>query len=198
MIKTASVTTATADPVDLEEVKDHLRLPPGETAEDDYLQGLLDSAVEFVQDYTGQKLLTQTHYVYFDEWPCSDHVELPFAPLQSVSSTGFSYVGSTGATNIFSSTGWRTDTVSFPPRVVLKYDSDWPTETLDNSNPIRVKGTFGYTTQGKIPASLKHAIKLLISDWYENRESIVTGVTVNSIPNHVRNLLDRYKVNYFK
>jgi uncharacterized phiE125 gp8 family phage protein len=197
-IITQAVTTATDDAISLEEIKDHLRIERGETADDEYLEGLRDVATEHVQDLTGLRLLTSVWYSYREDWPDHDNFELPYAPLQSVASTGITYTPSSGGSLKFSSTGWQQDSVSVPPRVVLKYDNDWPSEQLDINNPIRIKATYGYATSSKIPASLKHAMLLMIGNWYEHRESIVMGVSPAEIPRYITNMLDRYKVRFLR
>ena len=198
MIKTQAVTTATDDAITLEEIKDHLRIERGETIDDEYLERLRDVATEHVQDLTGLKLITSVWYSYRNDWPDNDHFDLPFAPLQSVASTGITYTPSSGGSLKFSSTEWQQDSVSIPPRVVLRYDDDWPSEQLDINNPIRVKATYGYTTSGKIPASLKHAMLLMIGNWFEHRESIVMGVSPAEIPRYIMSMIDRYKVRFLR
>lgn len=198
MIKTQAVTTATDRPIILEEVKDHLSIDRGETVHDDRLNLLLDAAIDRVQNYTGRKLLTSVWYSYYDNWPVKDHFDLPYAPLQTVASTGVTYNPSTGGTTRFSSTAWQQDTVSIPPRVVLKFDDVWPSEQLDINNPIRIKATYGYTTSGKVPAMLKHAMLLMIGDWNEHRESIVMGVAPASIPRYIERMMDDYRVRYLR
>jgi uncharacterized phiE125 gp8 family phage protein len=198
MIRTQVVTTATDDAITLEEIKDHLRVERGETNEDEYLERLRDVATEHVQDLTGLKLLTSVWNSYYDNWPPHDHIDLPYAPLQTVTSTGVTYTPSTGGSLKFSSTGWAKDTVSMPPRVVLKYNDDWPSEQLDMNNPVCVRATYGYTTSSKIPASIKHAMLLMIGNWFEHRESVVMGASPAEIPRYITNMLDRYKVRYLR
>jgi len=182
-MKTVLVTSSTGEPITLEDLKAHLRIMPGETEDDDYLNALISMSREYVEQVTNRKLMPQSWKLYLDAWPDKDYVQLPYGKVVSVPSTGIVYTNSTGDSTTFSSTAWSASTASDPGRVYLEYDSDWPTVTLDNKDPISVEFVCGYSTRAKIPGSIKHAMKVVCSNYYENRESIVTGMTVTaSIP----------------
>jgi len=80
------------------------------------------------------------------------------------------------------------DTDEEPGRVVLGYDESWPSETLYPTNAIEIIYTCGYGAYaGNVPESIKAAIKVYLSDLFENRESIVVGpgfssITLKTIP----------------
>jgi uncharacterized phiE125 gp8 family phage protein len=176
-MKVSKTSGPTLYPLRLDEIKAHLRIPEGETNEDDLLNGLQDAAVEYVENHTNRKLLTQTWKVYFDDWPNGDSFEIPYPPLQSIPSTGVVYTNSTNDSTTYGSTKWASDTVSEPGRLVREYEeSTWPTTaTLHNNNPIAVEFVCGYTTGSNIPQSIKSAMLLIIGDLYENREQSVVG-----------------------
>jgi uncharacterized phiE125 gp8 family phage protein len=159
----------------MREIKEHLRIPRGFTFDDDYLERLHDVATAWVEDYTNRKLAQQRWKVYLDEWPDSDSIYLPLAPLSSAPSTAIVYKDSDGDSTTFSSSAWEFDTVSSPGRIALKYSEDWPTATLWNVNPISVEFLCGQASTA-IPEKIKHAILLVIGDLYENRENTVLGV----------------------
>lgn len=48
-------------------------------------------------------------------------------------------------------------------------------------------------SEGSIPPLLKHAVKLLICNFYENREDVIVGAVVNKIPISYRYLISKYK-----
>ena len=148
----------------LEDIKNHLRIPVGETDEDDFLIGLHNSAQEYVENYTNRKLLTQSWNVYFDDWPDGDSFEIPYPPLQSIPSTGVVYTNSTNDSTTWGSTKWSYDAVSEPGRLVREYEeSSWPTTaTLHNNNPIAIEFVCGYTTASNIPQSIRQAMLLII------------------------------------
>ena len=47
---------------------------------------------------------------------------------------------------------------------------------------------------GVLPPDLRHAMKLMISQWYELREPVITGTIVTPIPNSVEALLWPWKI----
>lgn len=196
-VELKSTSTDAMQVIGLDEVKDHLRIPRGEPSEDDYLETLREVAIDTVQSYTGRKLLTQTWYYYQDEWPSTDNIEMPFAPLQSVPATGIYYTNSTNDSTTFSSTEWAADTASEPGRIILEYDSEWPTSAvLDTNNPIRYEFVCGYTTPSNIPAPIKHATKMIISELYENREESLIGQSVTPMPWVAKRLLAPYRMSW--
>lgn len=199
-MRTVVVTSATGEPVTLEEAKQHIRIEIGETVEDDLISGLITVARQRVENITGRKLMPQSWKSYYDDWPNKDYIELPYPPLRSMPSSAVVYKKSTGNSTTFSSTAWDPDTVSEPGRCILNYADDWPTATLHNNNPISIQFNCGYSTGGKVPETFKLAIKLLVGHWYENRESIIvspSGMAIQEVPETVKSLLAPYRMHRF-
>jgi len=186
-MKTELVTDATGTISSTSDVKAHLRVST--TDDDPYMLTLLKVATDRVEEYTNRKLMTQTWYAYFDDWPDGNSIELPYAPLQSVGSTAIVYYDSNGSTTVMDSTKYVSDTVSEPGRVVLRNDCDWPTTSLYNSNPIRVEFTAGYGAASDVPDHYKQAALIWTADMYEQRESFIVGQTVTGMPNSVESIL---------
>jgi len=174
LLKTELLDPTTSVAVELEEIKEHLRIPKGFTHDDDYLERLHDVAVNWVEDYTNRKLAHQRWKVYLDEWPSGDSIHLPLAPLSSAPSTAIVYKDSDENSTTFSSSAWEFDTVSNPGRISLKYNEGWPTDTLWNVNPITVEFLCGLSSTA-IPEKTKQALLLVIGDLYENRENTIIG-----------------------
>ena len=173
-MKTVLKTAPTNKPVTLREAKEHLRIVLGNTDEDDYLEALLDAAIERTEQFLRRRLITQTWYYYLDDWPGVDAIKLPYGKLQSV--TSVKYTDSDGDQSTFSSANYIVDTNQDPGRVVLAYGETWPTATLYPSNPIEIEYVCGYGDDGSdVKAMIRHAIKLAISDLYENREPTFIG-----------------------
>jgi len=193
-MKTSLVTGPTASPITLEEIKNHLRITVGETFDDELLKSYRSAAVELAENITNRKLMTQTWYAYYDDWPDDEYIELPYAPLQSVSSSGILYTNSTSGTTTFGSSAWAYDSVSAPGRIVLENDEDWPTDVLHQNNPIQIKFVCGYSASSNVPRSIKNAMLLMIGHWYENREETLVGQTIMKVPMAVNSLLAPYRV----
>jgi uncharacterized phiE125 gp8 family phage protein len=140
-----------------------------ESAEDEYIEGLITVARDIVQDHTGRRLINQTWNYYIDEWPCKDNIKLPYAPLVSVSS--IKYTDCNGTVYTLSTDEYIVDTNSEPGRIVLPYDGNWPSVTLYPVNPINIEYVSGYGTSTNVPKTIKQAMKLIVGDLYENREN---------------------------
>ncbi len=81
------------------------------------------------------------------------------------------------------------DTKSEPGRIVLNYGKSWPSTTLRPANGVCVAFTAGYgTARESVPAAVKQAMLLLITEWYENRSQILDKADP-SIPHAVDSLL---------
>ena len=195
-MRVATVTSATGEPLTLEEVKKHLRLETGDVEEDEYLDDLITVARQRAEYLTGRQLMPETHYYYVDNWDINggDYIYIPDAPLRGIASSGVYYTDNDGDSTTFASTAWSVDTVSAPGRLVLNYNDSWPTDVLDDNNPIRIEFTCGYSSRSAIPRSIKQAMKIMVSDMYENRESYVMGQTVSDKLDTIRALLSPYRI----
>ena len=72
--------------------------------------------------------------------------------------------------NTFSSTKYSANTVAWPGRVQLKYGADWPSETLETNEPIKVTFVAGYgATRALIPDEIKQCILMYVDDLYQHR-----------------------------
>ena len=192
-MKLVTVSPSTFDPVDLEDVKRHLRLETGETREDEYLRDLVKAAADRVEGMTNRALTKRTLKLYLNNWSTSDSFELPYAPLSTQVKATIQYRDADSSTITFASTAFSMDSASEPGRVCLGYNDDWPTVTLNNMNPISIQYQCGYPASSAIPSRLKQAVKIIVSDLYENRESVVIGQGVQTIRQHVKNLVRDYR-----
>ena len=203
-MRTVLITSATAEPVGLGDMKRHLRLSTstGMGGSDSVITGFISAARRHIEDYTSRKLLTQTWQVNFDKWPSDEYFDMPYPPLLGIFSSNLTYKDTDGTTNRIWSSGsnqWEVDTVSEPGRLHLKYGEDWPTATLYNVNPITIKFICGYGTTDagdptQIPEGMKLAVKLIVGHYYENRENTIVGQTVKEIPEGAKGLLYPYRI----
>jgi uncharacterized phiE125 gp8 family phage protein len=79
-------------------------------------------------------------------------------------------------------------------RITLADGCTWPNGTLYPSNPIEVQFVCGYGLAVDVPAQIKQAMKIILSDMYENREISVVGVSFQQMDT-VNNLLSNYRLN---
>ena len=192
-MKTALKTAPTGYPVSIKEAKEHLRLEIGDTYQDDYLETLIQAATKNAEMICKRRLITQTWYYYLEQWPCENYITIPFGQLQSV--TSIKYKETDASESTWTASEYIVETTSDPGRVVLDYGESYPGEALYPSNPITIEYVCGYGTSSSVPAGIKHAMKVMMSDTFENRESEITGMSaVTSLPT-IRNLLRPYIIN---
>jgi len=177
------ITPATLEAVSLEELKLHLRIELDAPDEDEYLEGLVKSAREYVEDVTRRQLLTSTWDYYLDKWPTENFISLPFGNLQTVTHVKYKksdWVSPAAEESLTVTTDYLVETNSDQfGRIVLAYNESWPTDTLYPSKPIVIRFVCGWTTAALIPYEIKAAIKMIAAKLYESRGEDVLGQTVS-------------------
>lgn len=156
------------EPVTMDEARSHCRLD--DTDSDDVLAGLIAAARQYVEGVTRLALLTQTWDVTFPRF--GDVMQMPKSPLQSVSS--IKYLDEDGVQQTLASSVYRT-TGTEPGVITLDEDQEWPS-VQPVVDPVTIQIVCGYGTRTAVPATLRHAIKLLVGHWFENRENAVYGM----------------------
>lgn len=142
----------------------------GPTAEDDLLTDIIQASRESVEEITRRALLTQTWDYYLDAFPREDYFKLPFGNLQSVTHVKYTDSDST-TTTMTADTDYYVETNDDQcGRIILPYDTDWPTFTEYPYKAIVTRFVCGWTAASSVPSKIKSAIKLIASDLYENRE----------------------------
>ena len=153
------------------------------SADDDYIDALVKAARRHTEHVTKRALITQTLVDTRDGFPSGRIIELERPPLQSV--TSVEYKDESDQTQTFASSKYTVDTKSSPGRIILNDDQTWPT-TSDNGNALTVTYVAGFGDDATdVPWELVHAIKFLVADWYENRETevIVAGIAAHQVSN---------------
>lgn len=192
-----STTEEVVEAVDLQELKEWLKVDEAETGEDLTI-GVLNTAARLrIESETRRALIKATFDQVMDDAPCEDVLELDRSPLVSVSSIrGFSDTDltDTGGTTL-SSTGYYVDTANEPGRVVLFNGQTWPTVTR-NANGFIARFVAGYSSQSSgVPEPLRTAVKALAAYWYERRGDEPTDdatMRQRPLPTHVRAILEDF------
>lgn len=184
-------TAPTVDPVTVDEAKAHLRI---DTPDDDTLIGTLISAVRGLgESITKRAFMTQTWYLYLDEFP--DAILVPLPPLASV--TSIKYVDADGATQTLDATEYQI-VKGDPGEIVPADGKSWPS-VRDQRDAITIEFVAGYASAAAVPEEIKAWIKIRVATLYENREAVVVGQTVAEIPrDFIDGLLDQYIVILFR
>lgn len=180
------------------------------STEDALLARLITAVRKQAEEECWRRFVTQTWDYYLDEWPNSptssikisrrgcreatnDYIEIPCPPLQTGAKLYYTEEGEEEV----EFTDVTEDIISEPGRLVLNTDCYWPSVTLADVNPIRIRFTAGYGLASAVDEGIKTALLMMLSDLYENRGSIVTGVSVAYINRAIDNLLAPYRANRF-
>ena len=166
-------TTSTGEPITRQQAKDHLRVTS--TGEDEYIDRLITTAREQVEQEARVCLIDRTLTEKYRTFPDASYMELTRQPLRSV--TSIKYVNSTGGTSTFSSTAYDVDTARKPGVVWLGYAQSWPT-TRDEHDALTVTYVAGHDTSTSgsgVPNLAKQACLLLVAHAFEERQPIVVG-----------------------
>lgn len=187
--KTVSIITAPASsPVSLADMKAYLRV---DTSSDDTLiQDFIDAAAETVKQYIRKSLITETleltmdgfssntiderldrlgpgvhtaSYPYFIGY--SNEVDLPFPPIQSITSVTTFNRSNTSA--VYSSDNYQLDETG--GRIYLNEGQTWP-DNLRDREAVKIRYVAGYGDADDIPKPIVQVIKQLVGKYYDCRE----------------------------
>jgi uncharacterized phiE125 gp8 family phage protein len=181
------VTAPAAEPIDLVEAKNHLRVDINE--DDILIESLVLLARRMSEGINNHRFVTQTWNIFMDGFPGSSTFYLPksLSPLASV--THIKYTDADDNQSTFSSANYVVDIYSEPARIKLSDDANWPTDTLTELNGVEIQVVVGYGDPDDVPQEFKQAIMLMIGHWYENREQVTVGDVAREIPLGVEALL---------
>lgn len=192
-------------PVTLEEAKAWCRID--HTDDDDLIQALLEAATAHLDGKNGtlhRCLEPQTWELAYDDFPdpnCNGDafIEIPLPPLIEIVS--IKYDDADGVEQTIDPANYSVDTKSVPGWVVPVSTFTWPTP-LDAINAVRVRFRAGYEEVDSgisgVPTPIKTAIKVMVVDWYENRESVANqNVSKIDIPATAERMLNQYRIHEF-
>ena len=176
------------EPVTTAEAKHHSRVDAG--ADDAYVAGLIKAARERVEQITGRQLITATYELRMHGF--YNPILLPRPPLQDV--TKIEYVDTGGSTQTVSAGIYDVDSHSNPARVHLAYAQSWPSyRSVPNAVTVTYDAGYG-DAASDVPSELRHAIKMLVGHWYENREQTIAGTIARPVPMGVPEVCRGYSV----
>ena len=172
--------------VSTSDLKEHLRITFNN--DDSYIAALESAAVNTVQNFCNIFLL-ETELTQYG-FNFSDVCILFKSKILT---------GTTPTLSVYSSGGWVAQTgVEFiteakPPRL-YKNNTSLSTPDSDITQKYKVVYKVGYASVGDIPQALIQAIKIIVADMYENRQSVIVGKAVSEVPKTAEYLMQQYKI----
>jgi len=182
------ITAPTAQPISLEEVKEHLRIVVTDATQDNYLGDIQDSAVDQFQSDAEYQVMTATYKLTLPDF-INDYIDIPLIPVTSITQVLYYLDQSTTSTLAENTDFYKVVT----DRYVRLYPfSSWPS-VGDRADAVQITFVAGYSTQSQVPARLLHGLKFLLGHYHENRQSVVVGPNVQKIPESYEAIVDKFK-----
>lgn len=208
------VTAPASEPISLAEAKAHLRLDT--PLDDGYVLALIAAARSYAEEVCWRGLVTQTwelvlrgfigedrfelrtpHYLapYGYVW-CgndrfTDYIELPRGHVGTLLTDAVKYIDENGTQQTLDSSVYSLDDVSVPGRLHLAPGKTWP-NTRPQWDAVRIRYPVGWAANA-VPAPIRQAMLLLISQMYEHRTPEVAGL-LSSVQFSVDALLQPYRL----
>jgi len=184
------------EPITLSEAKEHLRVDFSD--EDTYIGTLITTARKYCESYTNKVFITQSWRQNLDTFPRV--IKLKVSPVVSLTSLKYYDTNETQQTLTDNSDNFQKDFLSDCGSLHEGLVNAWPS-VGDTINAIEIITVCGYGAASSVPAEIKHAIKLMVSHLYENRDSVnvvVGGLAMQiELPNAVKHLLSPFRVKTF-
>jgi len=184
------ITPATLYPVTLTEAKLHLRVDS--TDEDTLINMLIAAATSHAEDYTWRTIMP-TVFEYVDD--DFDHeIKIDTFPIATIDS--IKYYDLTNTLQTVPSTQYESNLLECPAEIEPASGYYWP-DAYIRYDAVAVRFTAGYASAAVVPAAIKQAILMMVSNMYEHREDEITGTIVSGLSFTSKHLLNTYRVNRF-
>jgi len=209
--------TTDAEPLQVSDITTFLVIDQSNATAD--LQGMISAARLEAERENGRELAQKQWKLVLDRFPTNTHFWATFGasvagpyygerpynayapgdgriqlldPLVSVEA--FTYKKSDGTTvTLTENTDYLVDVDKHPGELCPPYGMQWPTDTLWPASPIQITFTAGFAPE-QVPATIKNAMKLLISEWYENRLPFSGVRFIAELPFSVRSAFQNDKL----
>lgn len=173
-----------AEPITVVEARAHCRIDADMSEHDSLLAVFIQAARERAEQETGRALITRTVRLTV---PATARLVLRPAPLGAISEVKL--IDEDGTETVVAAGDRRLDQTGPLPVLLLN--------TLTaGAYALQVTMTVGYGTAGTaVPAAIRAWMLMQVGALFENRESVVIGASVNTLPlPFVDGLLDPFRV----
>ena len=189
-------TPAASQVISTAEAKTHLRVDISD--DDTYIDTLIATATKLCEDYTNRAFITQTITQEFDYF--TSPLMLKVNPVISLTSLKYYDTDENQQTITDNTANFQKDFNSDNAAIYSGLTNSFPS-IGDTINPIEAIYVAGYGAASAVPDNIKHAIKLMVSHLYENREMVnvpIASMASNiPMPQAVKHLLAPYRLKHF-
>jgi uncharacterized phiE125 gp8 family phage protein len=191
------ITPSGIPPVTYDEAAEHLRVD----SDDDevYIGQLLAAAQEYVEGITGRATLSATYRLTAPDWDSittersgAHIITLDRAPLISVATVKHIIEGASTLTTM-SSANYAVMTTFDPGGIFFASTYTFPTLNAERPDAVQIDFVAGYAAVESSSQLVRHAIKILVAHWYENRLP-VAAVNLTPIPMTLRDIIHNQRM----
>lgn len=178
-------------PISLAELKAQTRVNFAD--EDALMLGYIRAAVEMCENFTGLGFITQTWTQTFSSFPTTSTGALLLRrrPLQEILSVN--YLDGAGADTVLGTTIYRAAGIGAdrsPSSIWLSDGSSWPTILPSTLEAVTVTYTVGFGDDHNfVPELIRQAVMMAAATWFNFREDVVQGQSVQELPFNSKVLL---------
>ncbi len=187
------VTRAKAAPLEVAKVRvDHLRSAIPD--DDAYIQTLIATAAEYVEEHACVALMESTWRMRLDRFPTGTvPLVLPMANVTAV--TEVAYTDPNGVAASWDLANVKLSADRSPPLLRPARGKSWPSAASE-PDAVSITFTAGAAKVEDVPPVLVQAMLLLIGHWYENREAIVVGTITKEMERAVDALIGKFAYDF--
>lgn len=188
MIRVDVTTPPASEPVVLADMRAHSRIDAVDTAQDDVLTLCIQAARSHIENATGRAMLTQTIRQTLDAFPLrGESILLLRCPVQSV--TSVVYTDTNGDAQTMSGSDYVTTLGQGISQIGLADGGEWPSARIQ-PGAVVITYVAGYASAGTVPADLRAAIRMLAAQYFEQRESAISGTIIAEVPLAVQAIIN--------
>lgn len=177
------------EPISVDQAKEFVSIDADVEEFDALLSSFIEAARGHVEAVTSTRLVEQTIELQADEW--SDLLALPIGPVSEVVS--ISYEDALGVAQSVDANAYELTGAGLARGIRTKVGHGWPHGIRHAVGVIRVRLTVGYES---LPAPIKAALLLMVSDQFAFRESGVVGASTSDMKSsmQVNALLGNHRI----
>lgn len=188
------ITAPAVEPITVAEARQQV-LSTGVPDDRPELERLIQAVRERAELATGRAMITQTWDWVLDGFPSEGYVHPPLAPLQSV--THLKYTDPAGVLQTWATSNYAVNAYAGPRarrgRLSLRSGLIWP-QTIDEAGTVQIRFVAGYGDDADaVPAILRQAMLLDLAGLYAQRENVITGTIVATLPGGSRDIYWAYR-----
>lgn len=188
MIKRQRLTDPVAEPITVDQAREHLRIEDSVfDVEIPLVEALIAAARDYCESYCNRAWASASWLILVDSIPNYGRICMPDPGTTDV--TAISYLDSQDAEQVIDASDYSYDDV----RQLLIPESSWPSDAEYVAITYTAGPDHSASPAPIIPKSLISAIKLRLTDLYENRSAMEAGTIISKNP-AIEELLNPYRV----